>query len=70
MDEAIQSLAHLPERCKLAPENCSVPFKMWQLLYGHRPHLYRILFTIDGDPCMFCGFATADANILRHIHEK
>ena len=22
---------------------------MRQLLYGKRPHLYRILFTIDGD---------------------
>jgi plasmid stabilization system protein ParE len=49
MDEAIQSLSDLPERCKLAPENASVPFEMRQLLYGHKPHLYRILFTIDGE---------------------
>jgi toxin ParE1/3/4 len=48
LEEAIGSLAHFPERCKLAPENASVPFEMRQLLYGHRPHVYRILFTIDG----------------------
>ncbi len=49
MDEAIKSLANLPERCKQAPENSSVPFEMRQLLYGHKPHLYRILFTIEGN---------------------
>jgi plasmid stabilization system protein ParE len=48
LDEAIKSLANLPGRCKLAPENRSVPFEMRQLLYGHKPHLYRILFTIEG----------------------
>jgi len=37
MEEAIDSLAYLPERCKLAPEDRSVPFEIRQLLYGHRP---------------------------------
>jgi plasmid stabilization system protein ParE len=49
MQEAIASLAELPRRCALAPENASVPFEMRQLLYGRRPHVYRILFTIEGD---------------------
>jgi plasmid stabilization system protein ParE len=49
LEEAIKSLSTLPKRCKLAPENASVPFEMRQLLYGRKPHLYRILFTIDGD---------------------
>jgi toxin ParE1/3/4 len=49
MDEAIASLASLPQRCPLAPENSHFPFEVRQLLYGRRPHLYRILFTIDGD---------------------
>lgn len=48
LNEAIASLSNLPERCKLAPENASVPFEMRQLLYGHKPHVYRILFTIEG----------------------
>jgi plasmid stabilization system protein ParE len=49
LNEAIESLSTLPKRCRLAPENASVPFEMRQLLYGKRPHMYRVLFTIDGD---------------------
>ncbi|HZT35044.1 MAG TPA: type II toxin-antitoxin system RelE/ParE family toxin, partial [Nitrososphaera sp.] len=47
--EAIDSLAEMPKRCPLAPENASVPFEMRQLLYGRKPHLYRILFTIEDE---------------------
>jgi plasmid stabilization system protein ParE len=47
LDEAIASLAEMPTRCKLAPENESFPFEVRELLYGERPHLYRILFTIE-----------------------
>ena len=49
LKEALASLANFPGRCKLAPENASVPFEMRQLLYGHKPHIYRILFTIEGE---------------------
>ena len=49
LEEAIASLSNFPGRCPLAPENTYVPFEMRQLLYGHKPHLYRILFTIDGE---------------------
>jgi plasmid stabilization system protein ParE len=49
LEEALASLTQLPTRCRLAPENPSVPFEMRQLLYGHRPHAYRILFTIEGE---------------------
>jgi plasmid stabilization system protein ParE len=47
LDEAIASLAELPHRCKLAPENKSFPFDVRELHYGQRPHVYRILFTIE-----------------------
>ncbi|MGO9257290.1 MAG: type II toxin-antitoxin system RelE/ParE family toxin [Bryobacteraceae bacterium] len=49
LQAAIASLADFPKRCALAPENASVPFEMRQLLYGRKPHVYRILFTIQGD---------------------
>jgi plasmid stabilization system protein ParE len=49
LNKAIQSLSYLPTRCGLAPENPSVPFEMRELLYGHRSHVYRILFTIEED---------------------
>jgi plasmid stabilization system protein ParE len=47
--EEIASLSELPQRCPLAPENKEFPFEVRQLLYGRKPHLYRVLFTIEGD---------------------
>jgi plasmid stabilization system protein ParE len=47
--EAVASLAHSPERCAFAPENDVFPFEVRQLLYGRKPHVYRILFTIGSD---------------------
>ncbi len=49
LETAVVSLAKMPERCPLAPENDSVPFEMRQLLYGSKRHRYRILFTIEGN---------------------
>lgn len=49
MEDAIASLSTLPGRCPLAPENARFPFEVRQLLHGRKPHVYRILFTIDGD---------------------
>lgn len=46
---AITSLGRLPSRCPLAPENQDSPGELRQLLYGRRPHVYRILFTIEDD---------------------
>jgi plasmid stabilization system protein ParE len=48
LEEAIATLADMPERCPFAPENARVPFEVRQLLYGRRPNVYRILFTIEG----------------------
>jgi plasmid stabilization system protein ParE len=49
LQDAIATLSTFPKRCSLARENASVPFEMRQLLYGRRPHVYRILFTIEGE---------------------
>jgi plasmid stabilization system protein ParE len=45
---AIESLNSFPFRCPLAPENPDSPVEVRQLVYGHKPHLYRILFSIQG----------------------
>jgi plasmid stabilization system protein ParE len=45
LEDAIQSLAEFPERCAPAPENQVFPFEVRHLLYGHKAHVYRILFT-------------------------
>jgi plasmid stabilization system protein ParE len=47
LQEAIASLAEFPKRWPLAPESAVFPFEVRQLLYGHAPHVYRILFTIE-----------------------
>ena len=49
LEQAIQSLSHFPERSSLAPENDRFPFEVRQILYGRRPHVYRILFSIEQD---------------------
>lgn len=49
LEDAIASLSAFPQRCAAAPETVHFPFEVRQLLYGHKPHVYRILFTIEGD---------------------
>jgi len=46
LEAGIETLAEFPERCALAPESRLFPFEVRQLLYGNKPHLYRILFTV------------------------
>lgn len=47
--KAVASLSELPRRCPLAPESVEFPFEVRQLLYGHKPDVYWILFTIEDD---------------------
>jgi plasmid stabilization system protein ParE len=47
--EAIASLSTLPTRCPVSPESRDLPIEVRQLLYGRKPHVYRILFTIESD---------------------
>jgi plasmid stabilization system protein ParE len=46
---AISSLSNLPARCPIAPENRDSRVEIRQLLYGRTPHIYRVLFTVEGD---------------------
>jgi plasmid stabilization system protein ParE len=62
MEDAISSLNKFPKRCPLAPENSKFPFELRQLLYGNKPHIYRILFTIEGD--------TVQILHIRHARRK
>jgi len=62
--EAIDSLAEMPKRCPLAPENASVPFEMRQLLYGRKPHFSVSCFTLNTKWCMCSASATVAVTIL------
>jgi plasmid stabilization system protein ParE len=48
LEKAIASLATLPERCPLAPENKDFTFEVRHLLYGRKPNVYRVVFTLEG----------------------
>jgi plasmid stabilization system protein ParE len=45
----VSTLSELPGRCPLAREAKSVPVEVRQLLYGNKPYVYRVLFTITDD---------------------
>jgi plasmid stabilization system protein ParE len=47
---AIESLSQMPTRCSLARENEFFSQDVRQLLYGRGRSVYRIIFTIVGDP--------------------
>jgi len=49
LQESLESLSESPYRCPLAPEDPEFPFEVRQLLYGRKPHVYRILFTVEED---------------------
>jgi plasmid stabilization system protein ParE len=49
LKDAIATLSEMRERCPLAPENKNFAFEVRHLLYGRKPHVHRILYTIEGD---------------------
>lgn len=46
---AIKGLQTFPERCPHAPENRHFAIEIRQLLFGRKPHVYRVIFTIKDD---------------------
>ena len=44
LKQAILRLSEKPNRCPATPENK----KLKHLLYGAKPHLYRVIYRIDG----------------------
>ena len=49
ISEAVKSLSKFPERCPVSPESEAFDVIVRQLLYGKKPHIYRILFSIQDD---------------------
>jgi plasmid stabilization system protein ParE len=47
--KALESLREFPKRCPIAPESIDSPVEVRQLVFGRKPHFYRILFTIELD---------------------
>jgi plasmid stabilization system protein ParE len=44
--DLLQTLTHHPERCPLARENGKVDDEIRECLFGKRPYVFRVIFTI------------------------
>lgn len=49
MSQSITSLSKIPERCPVSSESEAFDVIVHQLIYGKKPHTYRILFSIQND---------------------
>lgn len=49
LEEAVEALKWHPHRCPLAPETRRLKRKLRQLLYGKKPHIYRVIYELDKD---------------------
>jgi hypothetical protein len=49
ISQAITSLSKLPERCPISSESEAFDVIVRQLIYGKKPHIYRILFSVQDD---------------------
>lgn len=47
--EALRQLANHPKRFGFAPENRKVELELRQFLFGRKPNVYRVIFTIEPD---------------------
>ncbi len=46
---ALKTLEHNPERCPLAPESLKSSRQLREFLFGKRPFVFRVIFTVDED---------------------
>jgi len=47
LERAVYALASHPQRCPFAPETRRAKRKLRHLLYGKKPHIYRVLYEVD-----------------------
>ena len=47
LEKAVYRLERHPYRCPVAPECRTMKRKLRHLLYGKRPHVYRVIYEID-----------------------
>jgi plasmid stabilization system protein ParE len=47
LEEAVSALASFPLRCPVTPEARKAKRKLRNLLYGNKPHVYRVIYEVD-----------------------
>jgi toxin ParE1/3/4 len=60
LEQAVYALASHPNRCPIVPEARRAKRKLRHLLYGNRPHIYRVIYEIDE------GRQTVSVLAIRH----
>ena len=46
LEKAVYTLEHFPRRCPVAPEARRLKRPLRHLLYGKKPHVYRIIYEV------------------------
>jgi len=49
ISQSVTSLSKFPERCPVSAESEAFDVVVRQLIYGKKPHTYRILYSIQDD---------------------
>ena len=47
LEKAVCGLERHPHRCPAAPESRTIKREVRHLLYGNKPHVYRVIYEID-----------------------
>ena len=47
LEEAVSALETYPYRCLVASESRKMKRRLRQLLYGKKPHVYRLIYEVD-----------------------
>jgi toxin ParE1/3/4 len=47
LEEAVYALETHPNRCPVAPEARKLKRKLRHLLYGKKPHIYRVIYEVE-----------------------
>ncbi len=47
LEDAVDGLATYPDRCPVAPEARKLRRELRHLLYGKKPHVYRVIYEVD-----------------------
>ncbi len=61
---ALQSLASNPERCATAREGAKVAIDLREFLFGKRPHVFRVVFTMDAQTVRILRIRRAQRRFL------
>jgi toxin ParE1/3/4 len=47
LEDAVYALGAHPNRCPVAPESRKLKRKLRNLLYGKKPHVYRVIYEVE-----------------------